>query len=235
MSMNLFDLQARIRLDDEEYTNGINTARDGIKGLTSFAIAKGQIIADALKKAGETLIGVGKQAVEGYADYEQLVGGVDTLFKDSSIKVQNYAKEAYKNAGLSANEYMETVTGFSASLIQSLGGDTDKAAEKANLAIQDMSDNANKMGSDMGSIQNAYAGFAKGNMTMLDNLKLGYGGTNEEMERLLRDAEKISGIKYDISSYADIVEWISLAQPQKKQLRQFKAVWIQPRRLSRTS
>lgn len=113
-----------------------------------------------------------------------------------------------RTAGLSANEYMETVTGFSASLISSLGGDTEKAAKYADMAITDMSDNANKMGSDMASIQNAYSGFAKQNYTMLDNLKLGYGGTKEEMQRLLEDAEKLSGVKYDISSYSDIIDAI---------------------------
>lgn len=125
-----------------------------------------------------------------------------------------YANNAYKTAGLSANEYMETVTSFSASLLQSLDGDTSAAAEKANLALTDMSDNANKMGTDMTSIQNAYQGFAKANYTMLDNLKLGYGGTQAEMQRLLEDAEKISGIKYDISSYADIVDAIHVVQTE---------------------
>ena len=155
---------------------------------------------------------LGKEVIAAYADYEQLVGGVDTLFKDSSQEIQRYAANAYKTAGLSANEYMETVTGFSASLIQSLGGDTEKAAKYADMAITDMSDNANKMGTDMSSIQNAYQGFAKQNYTMLDNLKLGYGGTKQEMERLLADAEKISGVKYDISSYADVVEAIHVMQ-----------------------
>ena len=130
-------------------------------------------------------------AVNNYAEYEQLVGGVETLFKDSAEKVLEYADNAYKTAGMSANAYMETVTSFSASLLQSLGGDTAKAAEKADQAIVDMSDNANKMGTAMESIQNAYQGFAKQNYTMLDNLKLGYGGTKEEMARLLRDAEAI--------------------------------------------
>ena len=125
-----------------------------------------------------------------------------------------YANDAYKTAGLSANEYMETVTGFSASLISSLGGDTEKAAKYADMAITDMSDNANKMGSDMASIQNAYSGFAKQNYTMLDNLKLGYGGTKEEMQRLLEDAEKLSGVKYDISSYSDIVDAIHVVQTE---------------------
>ncbi len=157
---------------------------------------------------------LGKAVVESYADYEQLVGGVETLFKDSAPEIQKYANEAYKTAGLSANAYMETVTSFSASLIQSLGGDTTKAAKYADMAITDMSDNANKMGTDMSAIQNAYQGFAKQNYTMLDNLKLGYGGTKSEMERLLKDAEKISGIKYDVSSYADIVDAIHVVQTE---------------------
>ena len=153
-------------------------------------------------------------SVKGYSDYEQLAGGVETLFKKSSQSVINNASKAYQTAGMSANEYMETVTGFSASLLQSLGGDTQKAAEKADTAIRDMSDNANKMGTDIESIQNAYQGFAKQNYTMLDNLKLGYGGTKEEMERLLSDAEKISGIKYDVSSYSDIVDAIHVVQTE---------------------
>ena len=171
----------------------------------------------AVAAVGATAAAVGalvKQAVESYADYEQLVGGVDTLFGTASAEVQKKADNAYKTAGMSANEYMETVTGFSASLIQSLGGDTEKAAKYADMAITDMSDNANKMGTDMSSIQNAYQGFAKQNYTMLDNLKLGYGGTKEEMERLLEDASKISGIKYDISSYADIVDAIHVVQTE---------------------
>lgn len=151
-------------------------------------------------------------SVKGYSDYEQLAGGVETLFKKSSQSVINNASKAYETAGMSANEYMETVTGFSASLLQSLGGDTQKAAAKADLAIRDMSDNANKMGTDIASIQNAYQGFAKQNYTMLDNLKLGYGGTKEEMGRLLADAEKISGIKFNVSSYSDIVGAIHVVQ-----------------------
>ncbi|MGB4823926.1 MAG: phage tail protein [Leuconostoc mesenteroides] len=162
--------------------------------------------------AGAVAVKLGKEAISAYADYEQLVGGVDTLFKDSSLKMQEYASNAYKTAGLSANDYMETVTSFSASLISSLGGDTEKAVEYADMAITDMSDNANKMGTDMASIQNAYQGFAKQNYTMLDNLKLGYGGTKTEMERLLADAEAISGIHYDVSSYADVVLAIHVIQ-----------------------
>ena len=195
---------------------GEKTSRLGdiIKGnLISEGIITGiRALGSAMKSVGSALVGVGKQALDSYADYEQLVGGVDTLFKDSSSKVQDYASKAYKTAGLSANEYMETVTSFSASLLQSLDGDTAQASDKANQAIIDMSDNANKMGTDMSSIQNAYQGFAKQNYTMLDNLKLGYGGTKSEMERLLADAQKISGVKYDISSYADVVDAIHVMQ-----------------------
>ncbi|MCM1159383.1 MAG: hypothetical protein NC348_12940 [Clostridium sp.] len=151
-------------------------------------------------------------AVKAYSDYEQLAGGVETLFDKSADKVMEYANKAYKTAGLSANAYMETVTSFSASLLQSLDGDTAAAADKADKAIVDMSDNANKMGSSMESIQNAYQGFAKQNYTMLDNLKLGYGGTKEEMERLLSDAREIAGVEFDISSYADVVDAIHVVQ-----------------------
>jgi len=162
--------------------------------------------------AGAAAVKLGKEVISAYADYEQLVGGVDTLFKDNSKELQSYAANAYKTAGLSANEYMETITSFSASLIQSLGGDTEKAVKYADMAITDMSDNANKMGTDMSMIQSAYQGFAKQNYTMLDNLKLGYGGTKSEMERLLADAEAISGIHYDLESYADIVDAIHVIQ-----------------------
>ncbi|MCD7838126.1 MAG: hypothetical protein LUG65_04365, partial [Clostridiales bacterium] len=153
-----------------------------------------------------------KSALTEGAALEQSIGGIETLFKDSADTVKQYAENAYQTAGLSANEYMETVTSFSASLLSSMGNDTDAAAEKANMALTDMSDNANKMGTDMESIQNAYQGFAKQNYTMLDNLKLGYGGTQSEMERLLEDAQAISGVEYDISSYADIVDAIHVIQ-----------------------
>lgn len=176
--------------------------------------AAAKVAAAAVVAVTAAAVKLGKEVIDAYADYEQLVGGVETLFKDSSAQVMQYANDAYKTAGLSANEYMETVTGFSASLISSLGGDTEKAAKYADMAITDMSDNANKMGSDMASIQNAYSGFAKQNYTMLDNLKLGYGGTKEEMQRLLEDAEKLSGVKYDISSYSDIVDAIHVVQTE---------------------
>lgn len=168
----------------------------------------------ALGAAATGVVALTKNAVEGFAEYEQLTGGVETLFKSSYDTVMGYAENAYKTAGLSANEYMETVTSFSASLLQSLGGDTEAAAQYADKAITDMSDNANKMGTDMSLIQNAYQGFAKQNYTMLDNLKLGYGGTQEEMQRLLADAQAISGIEYDISSYADVVEAIHVVQEE---------------------
>ena len=170
--------------------------------------------AAAVGAASAGVAALGTACINAYADYEQLAGGVETLFKDSADTIQTYADNAYKTAGLSANEYMETVTSFSASLLQSLDGDTEKAAAAADLAITDMADNANKMGTAMESIQNAYQGFAKQNYTMLDNLKLGYGGTKEEMQRLLADAEKLSGVKYDLSSYADIVEAIHVIQTE---------------------
>lgn len=181
---------------------------------SDFIVSGIKAMASAIKEAAAALVDLGKQSIMGFAEQEQLIGGVDTLFKESSAQVQRYANDAYKTAGLSANQYMETVTSFSASLLQSMGGDTAAAAQKADQAITDMSDNANKMGTDMTSIQNAYQGFAKANYTMLDNLKLGYGGTKEEMQRLLADAEKISGVKYDLSSYADIVDAIHVVQTE---------------------
>jgi len=153
-----------------------------------------------------------KGAVSAFSSYEQLVGGVETLFKDSAGFVLHDANEAFKTAGMSANQYMENVTSFAASMIQGLGGDTMKAAEMSNMAITDMADNVNKMGTSMESVEYAYRGFSKQNYTMLDNLKLGYGGTREEMERLLSDAEKLTGKKYDISNFADVVDAIHAIQ-----------------------
>lgn len=194
--------------------NNSLTLADLIKGnLLSDAIKKGfSTLVSSVKAVGSAFLNVGKASLESYADYEQLKGGVETLFKDSAGTVENYANNAYKTAGLSANEYMETVTSFSASLLQSLDGDTEKSAKVADTAITDMADNANKMGTSMESIQNAYQGFAKQNYTMLDNLKLGYGGTKSEMERLLSDAEKISGVKYDISNLNDVYNAIHVIQ-----------------------
>jgi hypothetical protein len=189
--------------------------------LASEAIIGGvKLMASAIKEAAEELVDLSKQAIQGFAEQEQLIGGVDTLFKTSSKQVQQYANEAYKTAGLSANEYMETVTSFSASLLQSLGGDTAKAAAYADRAVTDMSDNANKMGTNMASIQDAYQGFAKQNYTMLDNLKLGYGGTKAEMERLVSEAaamteeQKKLNVAVDAGdlSFGNIVNAISVVQ-----------------------
>ena len=192
-------------------SSGIGGALGKI-GSVAGGIAKG--VAVGVGVASTAVIGLGKQAVDAYGNYEQLVGGVETLFKENASTVIKNASNAYKTAGMSANAYMETVTSFSASLLQSVGGDTVKASQMADMAITDMSDNANKMGTSMEMIQNAYQGFAKQNYTMLDNLKLGYGGTKSEMERLLADAQAISGIEYDISSYADVVDAIHVIQTE---------------------
>lgn len=217
-TINLFDLYAKITLDTSGYENGLDNASGKASGfadkLKSGLATAAKVGAAALTAAATGMAALTKASIDQYAEYEQLVGGVDTLFKTASDKVQEYAANAYKTAGMSANEYMDTVTSFSASLLQSLGGDTEKAAQKADQAITDMADNANKMGTSMEMIQNAYQGFAKQNYTMLDNLKLGYGGTKEEMERLLADAEKLSGQKFDISSYSDIVDAIHVVQTE---------------------
>ncbi|EES48316.1 phage tail tape measure protein [Clostridium botulinum] len=199
-------------------------AENGVKSLGKLGGMASNALGVATKTAAGMAVGITaatgavvaltKASIEQYAQYEQLTGGVETLFKDSSNTVMQYANVAYKTAGLSANEYMNTITSFSASLLQGLGGDTKKAADIGNQAVIDMSDNANKMGTAMESIQNAYQGFAKQNYTMLDNLKLGYGGTKSEMERLLTDAEKISGIHYNISNFSDIIQAIHTIQEQ---------------------
>ena len=208
--------------------NGVDDVGDAMddtgKKTTTFGdILKGSLASEAIingvKAVASGIKALIGGAVEGYGEYEQLIGGVETLFDTSAKKVQDSANNAYKTAGLSANQYMETVTSFSASLLQSMGNDTDAAAEKANLAITDMSDNANKMGTDMQSIQNAYQGFAKQNYTMLDNLKLGYGGTKEEMQRLIDDANALNAAQgnytnYTIESYADIVDAIHTVQTE---------------------
>ena len=172
----------------------------------------GKMGAVAIGATATAIAGLGKASIESYAEYEQLVGGVETLFKDSSGKLIQYANEAYKTAGISANDYMSTITSFSASMINSLGGDTAKATEYSNQAVIDMADNANKMGTDMESIMNTYQSMARGQFGMLDNLKLGYGGTKAEMERLLADAEKLTGMEYDISNFADITQAIHAIQ-----------------------
>lgn len=234
------DLKEKISLLNSEIVNNESRLNDAEKELKEFESAedsagkasitfgdliKANIISAAIKKGfselvnlakqfGQVLLDAGKQSFLGFSDYEQLVGGVDTLFKSSSLQVQEYANNAYKTSSLSANQYMETVTSFSASLLQSLNNDTAKAAQIADMAITDMSDNANKMGTDMSMIQNAYQGFAKQNYTMLDNLKLGYGGTKTEMERLLADAQKLTGIEYDISNLSDVYSAIHVIQSE---------------------
>ena len=221
--MNLLDLFVKISVDDgdvdksfSETSSKAETLAGKLKGGLATAAKVGGA---AIAAAGAAAVAITKQAVENYGEYEQLVAGVETLFKSSADTVMQYAENAYQTAGMSANEYMTTVTAFSASLLQSMGNDTDAAAEKANLAITDMSDNANKMGTSMESIQNAYQGFAKQNYTMLDNLKLGYGGTKEEMQRLLDDANALNAAQgnytnYTIDSYADIVDAIHTVQTE---------------------
>lgn len=229
--MDVFDLFAKITLDSSEYEKGLKNAKSSASGLTGLfgkvgsaasTVGKGIFnvatnvakVSVAATTAGATAISaLTGLAINSYADYEQLVGGVETLYKTSADKVQQYAADAYKTAGLSANEYINTATTFAAALVSSLGGDTEQAAELANTAISDMSDNANKMGTNISSIQDAYNGFAKQNYTMLDNLKLGYGGTKTEMERLIDDANKLNAAQgkatnYTIDSYADVVSAI---------------------------
>lgn len=210
--------------ETEETGKQAEDAGDGFtvfKGiLSNLATQAINSAINGLKKLGGALVSVGKQAVGSYAEYEQLVGGVETLFKKSSPIVQKYAENAYKTAGMSANEYMSTVTSFSASLLQGLGGDTEKAAQYADMAITDMSDNANKMGTSIDMIQNAYQGFAKQNYTMLDNLKLGYGGTKSEMARLVKESGVLGKAGKDLTaknldqkvSYDKIIEAIHKVQ-----------------------
>ena len=226
----------------KDATNTASKMSSVMKGIGSSAIKVGKGLAVAGAAAATAVTALVSKSVGAFADYEQLTGGVETLFGAGGRSVEEYAQsvgksvsdiqgkydslmsaqnvvlenanKAYMTAGMSANEYMDTVTGFSASLISSLGGDTNKAADYANSALVDMSDNANKMGTDMESIKNAYQGFAKQNYTMLDNLKLGYGGTQEEMKRLLSDAEKLTGQRYNISSFADITQAIHAIQTQ---------------------
>lgn len=209
----------------ETGVEGVGDAMDGAGQKTSIfgdvlkANLLGNAIVSGVKAVASGIKSLISGAIEGYGEYEQLVGGVETLFGSSADTVIKNAENAYKTAGLSANAYMETVTSFSASLLQSMGNDTEAAAKKADQALTDMSDNANKMGTDMQSIQNAYQGFAKQNYTMLDNLKLGYGGTKEEMQRLIDDANALNAAQgnytnYSIESYADIVDAIHTVQTE---------------------
>lgn len=209
--------------------NAIKSMNKELKKVNSIDFEKikkslskvGEVASNVIKTVGGVVTAVGTAigsvvaaGVKSYADLEQNIGGVETLFKENSQKVIDNANKAYETAVFSANEYMQLVTSFSASLLQSLGGDTAKAADVADMALIDMADNANKFGTDMQSIQNAYQGFAKQNYTMLDNLKLGYGGTKSEMERLLADAQKISGVKYDIANLSDVYNAIHVIQTE---------------------
>ena len=198
---------------------GSGAARSALSSIGGAAATAGKLAVAGLGAVTGAVTAVGGAALGAYADYEQLTGGVETLFGSSASTLKGYADEAYRTAGMSANQYMTQATSFAASLVQSVGGDTAKAAEYANMAMVDMSDNVNKMGSDMQSVQDAYQGFAKQNFTMLDNLKLGYGGTKEEMQRLIADANKFraeQGKTADltIESYADIVEAIHTVQEE---------------------
>lgn len=250
--MEIFKILGTIALSGQDKFNSDMDSASGKGKKLANVLGKGLGVAAkvgaAAVSAAATAVGyLIKEGTSAYSEYEQLVGGVKTLFGTEATSVQEYAAsvgkstsdvlgeydqllaaqqtvfanadQAYKTAGLSANEYMETVTGFSAALISSLGGDTVAAANMADMAITDMSDNANKMGSDMTSIQNAYQGFAKQNYTMLDNLKLGYGGTKEEMQRLIDDANALNAAQgnlteYSIDSYADIVSAIHDVQTE---------------------
>lgn len=231
--MDVFNLYAKLSLNTDDYEKGVEKAKGGASSLMDVfsGTLLGNVVSDGLrtvangiteigKTAANMAVSIGKASLDSYADYEQLVGGVETLYKDSAGIIENYAKDAYKNVGLSANDYMGTSTSFAAALVTSLGGNTEKAAEMANTAISDMSDNANKMGTNIASIQDAYNGFAKQNYTMLDNLKLGYGGTQAEMKRLIKEAaamtdtQKELGVTVDSNSmsYANIVQAIHVVQ-----------------------
>lgn len=213
--MNLLDLAVKITCDDQA-SGEVDKIGDGIKNKLGIAAKAGVA---AVAAVGTATVAIGKTALDAYSNYEQLVGGIDTLFKASSAKMQQYAANAYQTAGVSANRYMEISTSFAAALISSLGGNTEAAADMANTAITDMSDNANKMGTSLETVQEAYMSLSRGNYEMLDSLKLGYGGTKSELERLLSDAEKFSAAQgkvrdFSVDSYSDIVEAIHIVQDE---------------------
>lgn len=230
--MDVFNLYAKLSLNTSEYEKGVEKAKGGASSLMDVfsGTVLGNVVTDGLrnvangfvtigKMATGAAISIGKASLDSYGEYEQLVGGVETLYKNSAKTVEQYAKRAFENVGMSANDYMETSTSFAASLVSSLAGDTDAAAEMSNMAISDMADNWNKMGSSVQSVQDAYRGFSKMNYTMLDNLKIGYGGTKTEMQRLLADADALNakqGIytKYSIDSFSDIVQAIHVVQTE---------------------
>lgn len=213
--MNLLDLAVKITCDDQA-SGEVDKIGDGIKNKLGIAAKAGVA---AVAAVGTATVAIGKTALDAYSNYEQLVGGIDTLFKASSGKMQQYAANAYQTAGVSANRYMEISTSFAAALISSLGDNTEAAADMANTAITDMSDNANKMGTSLETVQEAYMSLSRGNYEMLDSLKLGYGGTKSELERLLSDAEEFSAAQgkvrdFSVDSYSDIVEAIHIVQDE---------------------
>jgi phage-related protein len=213
--MNLLDLAVKITCDDQA-SGEVDKIGDGIKNKLGIAAKAGVA---AVAAVGTATVAIGKTALDAYSNYEQLVGGIDTLFKASSGKMQQYAANAYQTAGVSANRYMEISTSFAAALISSLGDNTEAAADMANTAITDMSDNANKMGTSLETVQEAYMSLSRGNYEMLDSLKLGYGGTKSELQRLLADAEKFSAAQgkvrdFSVDSYSDIVEAIHIVQDE---------------------
>lgn len=223
--MELFNLAAKLTLDTSNYDSGMDKSENKALNFASKAagaVGKGlaaaaKIGTAAVSAAAVAVTGLTKAAIEQYAEYEQLTGGIETLYKDSAGTMLQYANEAFKTAGMSANEYMTTAIESSAAMINSLGGDTAKAAEMTNMAIIDMSDNVNKMGTTMEAVQNAYRGFSRGNFTMLDNLALGFAGTKEGMQQLLDTAEQLEAQQgryrdFSINSYADIVEAIHIVQ-----------------------
>ena len=230
MAVDIFDLVAKIKIDTSDFEKGVKKSKGDLDdfgksastfgqvlkaNLASGAIAKGlSLLGSAIKSVTGSMAGLVKQSVSAYGEYEQLVGGVETLFGESAYKVLEDSKTAFKEAGMSMNEYMETSIQSAASLINSLDGDQAKAAELMKISITDMSDNVNRMGTTMEAVQNAYRGFSRGNFEMLDNLALGFSGTKQGMQELLDKAQEISGIEYDISSYSDIVEAIHVVQTE---------------------
>lgn len=215
--MDLFNLRATLDLDTSRYQDALSRAK-GMASSIGHAVSTAMKVGTAAIGAAATAVGVfGKQAVSAYASYEQLAGGVEKLYGTAADKLKEYADQAYKTSGMSANQYMETATSFSAALVNSLGGDVDKAADMTDVAMRAMSDNVNVFGSDMSSVQSAFQGFAKQNYTMLDNLKLGYGGTKTEMERLIKDANTYrksigQSANLSIDSFADVVQAIQSVQ-----------------------
>lgn len=219
---NVFETFASLKLDASEYNKGLDNA--GAKGksfASSLSSGFGKVMGGMLKVSavalGTAATGVGlltKQSVQAYGDFEQLTGGIETLYGDASDEMMKFAEQAFMTTGQSQNQFMEAAIATSAAMINSLEGDQQKAAELTNLSMMDMADNVNKMGTSMEAVQNAYRGFSRGNFTMLDNLALGYAGTKEGMEQLLADAQAISDVEYDISSYSDMVEAIHVIQTE---------------------